>query len=504
MTERMAGRISRRKFGRLLGVAAGAAALPGGVAAARGESSNELQSGEATASSGALRKFPEGFLWGSATASYQVEGAVHEDGRGPSIWDTFSHTPGKTHGGDTGDVADDHYHRYKEDIGLMTELGLTTYRFSIAWPRIFPTGTGARNPKGFDFYDRMLDTLLEAKIAPYCTLYHWDLPQALEDKGGWQNGDTAKAFADYAAVVAEHLSDRVKHFMTVNELSTYVNLGYESGVHAPGLKLNRKGVAQVAHYAVLGHGLAVQAIRAHAKPGTKVGFADNLTPVTPVIETEEHIEAAKKAIREENAMFGTVIREGKYTDAYLKKLGADAPKFTAEELKAIGSPLDFTGLNIYTAAFVRADSSSELGYAMVKAPASYPHMYSNWLTVGPEALYWVPKLVSELWTAEQGAKELYITENGCSSADVLTPEGRVYDSDRIMYLRNYMTQLHRAVSEGVPVKGYFLWSLLDNYEWADGYEKRFGITYVDFKTQKRTPKMSSAYYKEVIRRNGLA
>jgi beta-glucosidase len=500
----MAGRISRRKFGQLLGAAAGAAALPGGAAAARGESSNEVQSSDAAMSGGGLRKFPEGFLWGSATASYQVEGAVHADGRGPSIWDTFSHTPGKIHGGDTGDVADDHYHRYKEDIGLMTELGLTMCRFSIAWPRIFPEGTGARNPKGFDFYDRMLDTLLEARIAPYCTLYHWDLPQALQDKGGWQNRDTAKAFAEYAAVVAEHLSDRVKHFMTVNELSTYVNLGYGSGVHAPGLKLDRKGLAQVAHYAVLGHGLAVQAIRAHAKPGVKIGFADNLTPVTPVIETEEHIEAAKKAIREENAMFGTVIREGKYTDAYLKGLGVDAPKFTEEEMKVIGSPLDFTGLNIYTAAFVRADASSELGYAMVQNPASYPHTYSNWLTVGPEALYWVPKLVSELWTAEQGAKELYITENGCSSADVLTPDGHVYDSDRIMYLRNYMTQLHRAVSEGVPVKGYFLWSLLDNYEWADGYSKRFGITYVDFATQKRTPKLSSGYYKEVIRRNGLA
>jgi beta-glucosidase len=499
----MSERISRRKFGQLLGAVAGAAALPGGVAAARAESSHEAQSSEAS-SGGAPRKFPEGFLWGSATASYQVEGAVHADGRGPSIWDTFSHTPGKTHNGDTGDMADDHYHRYKEDIGLMTELGLTTYRFSIAWPRIFPEGTGARNPKGFDFYDRMLDTLLEAKIAPYCTLFHWDLPQALEDKGGWRNRDTAKAFAEYAAVVAEHLSDRVKHFMTVNELSSYVNAGYESGVFAPGLKLGRKDVAQVAHYAVLGHGWAVQAIRAHAKPGTKVGFADNLTAVTPVIETEEHIEAAKKAIREENAMFGTVIREGKYTDAYLKKLGADAPKFTAEEMKTIGSPLDFTGLNIYTAAFVRADRSSELGYAMVKNPASYPHTYSDWLTVGPEALYWAPKLVSELWTAEQGAQELYITENGCSSADVLTPEGHVYDSDRIMYLRNYMTQLHRAVTEGVPVKGYFLWSLLDNFEWADGYSKRFGITYVDFETQKRTPKLSSSYYKEVIRRNGLA
>jgi beta-glucosidase len=493
----MTKRLSRRKFGQLLGAAAGAAALPGGATVALAQSAGE-------ASGGALRTFPSGFLWGSATASYQVEGAVHEDGRGPSIWDTFSHTPGKTHNGDTGDVADDHYHRYKEDIGLMTDLGLTTYRFSIAWSRIFPTGTGARNPKGFDFYDRMLDPLLEAKIAPYCTLYHWDLPQALQDKGGWQNRDTAKAFAEYAGVVAEHLSDRVKNFMTVNELSSFVNIGYGDGRHAPGLKLDRKGLAQVQHYAVLGHGLAVEAIRAHTKPGTKVGFADNLTPVTPLIETPEHIEAAKKAIREENAMFGTVIREGKYTDAYLKKLGADAPKFTAEELKTIGSPIDFTGLNIYTAAFVRADASSELGYAMVKKPVSYPHMYSEWLTVGPEALYWVPKLVSELWSAEQGAKELYITENGCSSADVLTPEGQVYDSDRILYLRNYMTQLHRAVSEGVPVKGYFLWSLLDNYEWADGYEKRFGITYVDFKTQKRTPKMSSAYYKEVIRRNGLA
>jgi beta-glucosidase len=499
----MTQRISRRKFGQLLGVAAGAAALPGGAQVARAQNDGKVAGGEAMGS-GDARKFPEGFLWGSATASYQVEGAVHEDGRGPSIWDTFSHTPGKTDNGDTGDVADDHYHRYKEDIGLMTDLGLNTYRFSIAWPRIFPEGTGARNPKGFDFYDRMLDTLLAAKIAPYCTLYHWDLPQALQDKGGWQSRDTAKAFADYAAVVAEHLSDRVKNFMTVNELSSFVNIGYGSGRHAPGLKLNRKDLAQVQHYAVLGHGLAVQAIRAHAKGPVKIGFADNLTPVVPLIETPEHIEAAKKAIREENAMFDTVIHEGKYTDAYLKRLGADAPTFTAEEMKAIGSPIDFSGLNIYTAAFVRADASSELGYAMVKKPASYPHMYSEWLSVGPEALYWVPKLVSELWSAEQGAKELYITESGCSSADVLAPDGQVYDSDRIMYLRNYMTQLHRAVSEGVPVKGYFLWSLLDNYEWADGYAKRFGITYVDFQTQKRTPKMSSAYYKEVIRRNGLA
>jgi beta-glucosidase len=334
---------------------------------------------------------------------------------------------------------------------------------------------------------------------PYCTLYHWDLPQALQDKGGWQNRDTAQAFADYAAVVAEHLSDRVKHIMTVNELSTYVLLGYSSGTHAPGLKLSRKEVAQVAHYAVLGHGLAVAAIRAHAKPGTMVGFADNPEAATPVIETPEHIQAAEHALRLENAMFGTVIHEGKYMDEYLKELGADAPKFTDEEMKSIGSPLDFVGLNIYQPTYVRADRGPR-GYAIAKPPDSFPHMYSDWITVGPEALYWTPKLAAKLWNL----KEIYITENGTSSADVLTVDGQVYDSDRIMYLRNYMTQLQRAVSDGVPVKGYFLWSLLDNFEWADGYGKRFGIVYVDFKTQKRTPKLSYAYYKDVVRRNGLA
>ena len=487
----MAEFISRRTFGRLLGAAAGAVSVPG----------FELATAEAQAQStiSAARQFPNGFLWGSATASYQVEGAVHMDGRGPSIWDTFSHTPGKTHDGDTGDVADDHYHLYKEDIGLMQALGLTCYRFSIAWPRILPTGTGTRNPKGFDFYDRMLDVLLEAKIAPYCTLYHWDLPQALEDKGGWQNRDTAKAFADYAGIVAEHLSDRVQHFMTMNELRSFVEAGYGSGVHAPGLTLDKKGLAQVAHHAVLGHGMAVEAIRAKAKPGTKVGFADNVTATVPVIETPEHIEASARAMREQDAMFGTVIHEGKYTEAYLKRLGAAAPKFTPEELKTISSPIDFMGINVYQPSYVRADGSAE-GYAMVKPPTSYPHMLSPWLTVGPEALYWAPRQVQQLWKIQ----ELYITENGCSSADELTADGHVLDTDRVMYLRNYMTQLHRAVSEGLPVKGYFLWSLLDNYEWADGYEKRFGITYVDFKTQKRTPKLSSAYYKEVIRRNGLA
>ena len=494
--------MNRRKFLKTgVGLAATSTLLPSAMA----WTGNPLEpaaadGGQASgATTPSVHSFPPGFLWGSATASYQVEGAVHEDGRGVSVWDTFSHTPGKVHNGDTGDVADDHYHRYKEDIALMKALGLKTYRFSVAWPRVFPTGRGVPNPKGLDFYKRMLDELHGAGIEPYCTLYHWDLPQALEDKGGWQNRDTATAFADYCGYTAKQLSDRVSHFMTMNEMSTFVELGYGNGMHAPGLRLDAAKLAQLTHYVVLGHGMAVQAIRAAAGPATKVGLADNLTPTTPVIENEANIRAARTAIREENAKYLNVLMEGKYTDAYLKRLGPAAPKFTAEEMKIIGSPLDFVGLNIYTAAYVRG-ADNALGYAMVPNPSSFPHMYSDWLTIGPEALYWAPKLASTVW----GVKELYITENGCSSDDHVEADGHVYDSDRIMYLRNYLTQLQRATSEDVPVKGYFLWSLMDNYEWADGYGKRFGITYVDFQTQKRTPKLSSDFYRDVIARNALA
>ena len=487
----MAPVITRRTLARLLGTSGAAAAIP---AFGSGLQSSFQQSGDS-----AQRKFPQGFLWGSATASYQVEGAVHEDGRGASIWDTFSHTPGKTHGGDTGDVADDHFHRFKTDIGLMKALGVKGYRFSVAWPRIFPDGAGAPNPKGLDFYNRMLDELLASGIKPFCTLYHWDLPQKLQDKGGWQSRDTAQAFAEYAGFTAGKLSDRVKHFMTMNELQTFVVLGYGEGTHAPGLQLDVAGLAQVSHFAVLGHGLAVQAIRANSSVGTRVGLADNAVATTPVLETPEHIEAATRAMREENAMFLTVIQEGRYTDAYLKRLGPAAPKFTPEDMKVIGSKLDFLGLNVYQPTYIRADSSPK-GYAVVRPPASYPHMLSPWLTIGPEALYWSPKLASKIWSL----KEVYITENGASSADVLTPEGKILDTDRVMYLRNYITQLQRAVAEGVPVKGYFLWSLIDNYEWADGYDKRFGIHYVDFATQKRTPKLSAQFYREVIARNCLA
>ena len=488
-------KFSRRDFARILGGSTAALSFPR-LTHALGAPPIAGQSAAGSAAASTSGQFPRGFLWGSATASYQVEGAVKEGGRGPSIWDTFSHTPGKTHNGDTGDVADDFYHLYPKDIALMKELGLKTFRFSVAWTRIFPTGTGAPNQQGLDFYRRMTDALLAAGIQPFCTLYHWDLPQPLQDKGGWENRDTAKAFADYAGYTAGKLSDTVSHFMTMNEMRTFVELGYAQGTHAPGLKLSQQRVAQLNHYVVLAHGMAVQAIRAQTKPGTKVGIADNLTPTCPAIESPEHIEAAHKAVREENAMFLTVVQEGRYTDLYLKRLGADAPKFTPEEMKIIGSPMDFTGINIYQPTYVRADSS-EKGYAVVPMPDSFPHMFSPWLKVGPEGLYWGAKLVASVWNV----KEIYITENGCSSDDHIAADGQIYDTDRVMFLRNYLNSLSRAVSEGVPVKGYFLWSLLDNYEWADGYEKRFGIVYVDFETQKRTPKLSADFYKQVIREN---
>jgi len=285
--------------------------------------------------------FPEGFLWGTATASYQIEGAWNEDGKGESIWDRFARTPGKIDNGDTGDVAVDHYHLYKDDVRLMKALGVNAYRFSISWPCIFPDGAGALNPKGLDFYNRLVDELLANGIAPFATLYHWDLPQVLQDRqGGWESRDTARAFADYAGCVAEKLSDRVRSFFTINEFTVFVDSGYGEGRFAPGLKLPLARLNQVRHNAVLAHGLAVKAIRAKAAPGTRIGLAENLAVGVPIIETPEHIEAAERFTREANAAYLTVILEGRYTDAYLASEGANAPNFDAEDLKIINSPLE--------------------------------------------------------------------------------------------------------------------------------------------------------------------
>jgi beta-glucosidase len=441
------------------------------------------------------RQFPQGFLWGCATAAYQIEGGANQGGRGPSIWDVFSHTPGKTYNGDTGDVADDSYHLYREDVRLLRNLGVGAYRMSVSWPRIFPQGKGQPNPAGLDYYKRVLDELLANRITPYVTLFHWDLPAAL--KGGWQSRDTAMAFAGYAGYVARQLSDRVRHFMTTNEFSCFTDESYRTGTKAPGLVLPAAQANQVRHNAILAHGLGVEAIRANA-PAAQVGLAENAMVCVPVIEDRANIEAARRATRDANAPFLTTLLEGRYPDSYLQREGANAPRIEPGDMKAIGSPLDFVGLNVYQPTYVRADGSAQ-GYAIEQPQASYPRMASPWLTIGPECIYWAVRNVSEIWNPPA----ITITENGCSADDVVTPAGRIEDIARVMYLRNYLTHLHRATAEGFPVKGYFLWSLMDNFEWADGYSKRFGIYYVDFRTERRIPKLSAEWYREVIARNAV-
>jgi beta-glucosidase len=480
--------VTRRRFAKIMAAAAAACGAPT-ARLASATTSSALPTPRPLA-------FPPEFLWGCATSAYQIEGAVDADGRGPSIWDTFSHTPGKTTRGDTGDVADDSYHLYKEDVGLLKNLGAKTYRFSVSWSRVFPDGRGKPNERGIAYYERLVDALLDQGIQPYITLFHWDLPQALA--GGWQSRDTSQAFADYAAYVTRRLSDRVRHFMTTNEFVCFTDLSYKVGQFAPGLKLDAAHVNQIRHHAILAHGLGVQAIRASSASGTQVGLADNPVAYIPVIETAAHIEAAKRAFREENAPFLTAVMEGRYTDGYLQREGANAPMVRAGDMAAIGSPLDFIGLNVYQPEYVRADASPA-GYTIVPKPTSFPHMPSPWLYIGPEVMYWAVRSASELWHPPA----IYITENGCSSNDVRDTAGRIEDTDRVMFLRNYLTQLQRAVTEKYPVKGYFLWSLLDNFEWADGYEKRFGIHYVDFKTQQRIPKLSAEWYREVIARNAV-
>jgi beta-glucosidase len=443
--------------------------------------------------------FPVGFRWGTATSAYQIEGASREDGRGACIWDTFSRLPGKIHDGDTADIADDHYHRYKEDVALMKALGVTTYRFSIAWPRVFPDGTGTPNLKGLAFYDRLVDELLANGIMPFATLYHWDLPQALQDRGGWESRDTAEAFAAYAGFAASRLGDRVAHFFTLNEMRTFIELGYGNGAFAPGLALPRQRLYQARHNAVLAHGLAVQAVRANSRRDVRVGMAENIVAALPAVETLKNIRAAEIATREMNAAYLTVMLEGRYTDAYLSAAGADAPRFTEGDLKTISTPVDFVGLNIYApGAYVRAIDEAP-GYSAIPLPRSYPHMESRWLTFGPETLYWAPRQVAKLWKV----KDIYITENGTSAADQPAADGEVYDIDRVMFLRQYLAQLRRATSEGVPVRGYFVWSLLDNFEWLEGYSIRFGLHHVDYQTLKRTPKLSASFYKKLIARNAL-
>ena len=501
----MSTNLTRRDFAK----AAGSAAIGMTTASSAGLAQTPDES-RPKSPQGTPATFPDGFAWGVATSAYQIEGAVKQDGRGASIWDTYAHTPGKIKDGRNADIANDHYRRYRDDVKLMQDIGVKAYRFSIAWPRIFPDGTGQPNPKGLDFYRRLVDALREAGIEPYATLYHWDLPQALQNKGGWQSRDTAKAFADYAGYVVGQLGDRVTRYFTINEFFSFVDIGHR-GIEtvidgkkarielAPGLRLSNARLHQVRHHAVLAHGLSVQAIRANGKPGTRCGPADNLGTAVPAIETPENIKAAEIATREMNAGYLTAIMEGKYTDTYLAGAGKDAPHFTAEDLAIISTPVDFIGVNVYRPAMYVVASEKPSGFRQVKFNTSHPRMLSVWHLLGPEAMYWAPRHVQSLWNV----RDIYITESGCGASDAMSADGIVDDSDRIMYLRNHLTHLRRATSEGVPVKGYFHWSLMDNFEWSDGFANRFGLVYVDYKTQKRTPKLSAEYFREAIARNAV-
>ena len=487
--------LSRRHFGRLAGWSAlGMSANTAEAVQADPRAENRPQNRSRSAD------FPNGFLWGTATSAYQIEGAANEDGRGPSIWDRFVRRRGTIVDESNADIANDHYHLFKQDVQLIKALGVKAYRFSIAWPRVFPEGSGSPNPKGLDFYHRLVEELLANGIEPFATLYHWDLPQALQDRfGGWTSRETSMAFADYAGYVAERISDRVKYIFTINECSRLVHLGYGAGLDAPGLTLSQPELNQVRHNVALGHGLSVQAIRARGRAGTKVGPAENIVVCIPAIETQANIRAAEIATRELNAGYLGVMLEGKYTDGFLAYAGRNAPKYTANDLSIISSPIDFVGLNVYTPDHYVLAADNPAGFALVPFPPAFPKMDSSWLKIAPEAMYWAPRHVAKLW----GVKSIYITENGTSAKDDPAADGNVYDVDRIMYLRNYLTNLQRATSEGIPVLGYFLWSLMDNFEWTDGFEKRFGLYRVDFNTQARTPKLSASFYREIIERNAV-
>lgn len=434
--------------------------------------------------------FPPDFTWGAATSAFQIEGAVQEDGRGPSIWDTFSHTPGKTQGSETGDLACDHYHRYQEDITLMRELGVNAYRFSVAWPRILPEGRGAPNPKGLDFYDRLIDALLTQGITPWLTLYHWDLPQALEDQGGWPARETAYAFAEYADLASRHLGDRVRHWITLNEPWCSAHLGYLAGVHAPG-KRDLSLAVRASHHLLLAHGLAVPLIRRNA-PGAQVGITLNLAPGHPASPDPADVAAARRFDGFQNRWYLDPLFGFGYPLDLLELYGKATPPVEVGDLEIIATPTDFLGINYYTRAVVR---NSPLGpYRFETVTAGQEQTTMNW-EVYPEGLLELLRRLSR----EYRPRAIYITENGAAYPDVIGADGEVHDPARISYLERHFAQSLAALQEGVPLKGYFVWSLLDNFEWAEGYSKRFGLVYVDFDTQARRLKASGRWFRGFLR-----
>jgi beta-glucosidase len=477
--------------------------------------------------------FPPGFVWGTATAAYQIEGAVAEDGRGPSIWDTFSHTPGRTVGGVTGDVADDHYHRYREDVGIMRELGVGGYRFSLAWPRVQPAGSGPLNPAGVAFYDRLLDELHGAGIRPWVTLYHWDLPQPLEDAGGWPVRDTALRFADYAAAMHDRFTDRIDDWTTLNEPWCSAFLGYYTGHHAPG-RTEPEASLRAVHHLLLGHGLAVRAMRA-SRPDQRYGITVNLYPVDPESDSEADRDAARRVDGVSNRIFTDPLLRGSYPTDVLADLGSLWPADVVQDgdLAAIGTPNDVLGVNYYSRHVVRAGSDGSRGPGgdrestpggdgesarhglpgvtptrdngwigcddVLKTGYGYPRTTMDW-EIDPPGLY---EVLTGLARRYPGLPPLYVTENGASFSDAVDADGAVHDADRVAYLDAHFRQAARAIADGVDLRGYFVWSLLDNFEWAWGYDRRFGIVRVDYDTLRRTVKDSGRFLATVAAANAL-
>jgi len=443
------------------------------------------------------RAFPDGFLWGAATSAYQIEGSPLADGAGPSIWQRFSHSPGRTHEGQTGDVACDHYLRYRDDVRLMAELGLNAYRFSISWSRVLPEGTGRVNEAGLGFYDRLVDALLEQGIRPNATLYHWDLPAALDDRGGWLNRDVADWFADYARAAFRRLGDRVPMWATLNEPWVVTDGGYLHGALAPGHR-NLFEAPIATHNLMRAHGAAVQAYRAEAKE--MIGLVVNLEPKVPATYRAEDLEATRRADAYMNRQYLDPVFFGTYPEELADIFGEAWPEHSADDMALIRQPLDFLGINYYTRGVTKHDAANlpvENGY--VRQP-EHTYTETGWEVHAPaltELLLWVKE--------RYGALPLYITENGAAFYDPpRTVDGVIEDPLRVAYYRDHLRAAHDAIRQGVDLRGYFAWSLLDNYEWSLGYTKRFGIVHVDFETQRRTPKSSARFYADVIRTHGGA
>ncbi|MGP3941102.1 GH1 family beta-glucosidase [Streptomyces sp. 6N106] len=438
-----------------------------------------------------LTAFPHDFLWGTATSAYQIEGAAAEDGRSPSIWDTFSHTPGKIAGDDHGDVACDHYHRWRSDIGLMKRLGTNAYRLSIAWPRVIPGGDGPVNAKGLAFYDELIDGLLEAGITPSVTLYHWDLPQVLQDRGGWPVRDTAEHFAAYASLVADRLGDRVHHWTTLNEPLCSAWIGHLEGVMAPGLT-DLTAAVRASYHLLLGHGLAAQAIRA-AAPGAELGIVNNLNTVEAASDRPEDLAAARRMDGHTNRWWLDPVHGRGFPADMREVYGVELPERPGD-LETIAAPLDWLGLNYYFPATVTDDPTGPAPHARAVRRPDVPRTGMDWEIDATG----IETLLLRL-TGEYGARKLYVTENGCAYPDVVRPDGTIDDPERQDYLVQHLAACASAARKGAPLAGYFAWSLLDNFEWAYGYDKRFGLVHVDYGTQTRTIKGSGHRYAEIIR-----